>query len=79
MITEPDQEAKLLFSMVMKLGGESNYSESQKSEIMAECQRSAELRNQALIYLCGSSERSDLNLYRLHTMIAEKFFPEEVA
>lgn len=76
MITKPDQEAKLVYEMVMKLGGESNYSESEKSAIMAECQRSPELRNQALIYLCGSSERSEMNLYRLHTTIMEKFFSE---
>lgn len=75
MISKKDPEAELIFNMVMKLG-ENNYSEHTKAAIWAECVRNTELRNQAVMYLYGSSERSELNLYRLHTMIVEKFFSE---
>lgn len=75
MLNTPDQEAKLVFAMTMKLGGgESNYSEEEKSAIWAECGRNPRLRNLALQYIAGSSNRSELNLYRLHTAIAEIFF-----
>ena len=76
MLTKKDPEAELLFAMVMKLG-ENNYSEHTKAAIWAECVRNTELRNQASVYLYGSSARADLTLYRLHTIIVEKFFPEE--
>lgn len=70
-----DPEAELIFNMVMKLG-ENNYSEQTKAAIWAECVRNTELRNQATMYLYGSSERANLTLYRLHTIIVEKFFSE---
>lgn len=70
-----DPEAELIYNMVMKLG-QDNYSDRTKSAIWAEATTNKELRNQALMYLCGSSERASLNLYRLHTMIVEKFFSE---
>lgn len=75
MISKKDPEAELLYAMVMKLG-QDDYSYRTKSAIWAECVRNTELRNQATIYLYGSSERSELNLYRLHTMIVDKFFSE---
>ena len=75
MLNTPDQEAKLVFAMTMKLGGgEDNYSEYGKAEIWAECVRNPRLRNLALQYIVGSSSRAELNLYRLHTAIAEIFF-----
>lgn len=73
-----DQEGELIFSMVMKLGGESNYSAEQKSEIWQKCQTDKELRNQALMYLAGSSERAEMNLYRLHSVIIQKFFADKL-
>jgi hypothetical protein len=77
MISKKDPEGELLFAMVMKLaGGEQVYSEHTKAAIWAECGRNTELRNQATMYLYGSSERADLNLYRIHTMLVEKFFSE---
>jgi hypothetical protein len=76
MLNRPDQEAELIFAMVMKLGGEHNYSEHTKATIWAECNRNPKLRNLALQYLAGSSNRADLNLHRLHTEIVEVFFPE---
>jgi hypothetical protein len=75
MTTKINREAEFVFKMVMKLGGESNYSDSTKSAIWAECQK-LELRNQALIYLSGSSERAGQNLYSLHTTIVDKFFTD---
>lgn len=75
MISKKDPEAELIFAMVMKLG-ENDYSEHTKAAIWAECTRNAELRNKASMYLYGSGERSELNLYRLHTAIMEKFFSE---
>jgi len=78
MITRPDHEAELLFSMVMKLGGEDNYTDSTKSQIWAECKRNANLRNLALLYLSGNSNRAELNLHRLHTAIVETFFTDPV-
>jgi hypothetical protein len=75
MLNTPDQEAKLVFAMTMKLGGgEDNYSEYAKAEIWAECARNPRLRNLALQYIVGNSNRAELNLYRLHTAIAEIFF-----
>lgn len=75
MLNTPDQEAKLVFAMTMKLGGgEDNYSEYGKAEIWAECVRNPRLRNLALQYIVGSSSRAELNLHRLHTAIAEIFF-----
>jgi hypothetical protein len=76
-MTTNTREAKLVFEMVMKLGGESNYSERTKAAIWAECQK-LELTNQALMYLSGSSERASTNLYNLHTTIVEKFFTHPV-
>lgn len=77
MISKKDPEGELLFAMVMKLaGGEQVYSEHTKAAIWAECSRNTELRNQATMYLYGSSGRADLNLYRIHTMLVEKFFSE---
>lgn len=78
MLTRPDQEAELLFSMVMKLGGEDNYQDSTKAVIWAECKRNAKLRNLAALYLVGSSKRAELNLHRLHTAIIEEFFTDPV-
>jgi hypothetical protein len=75
MLNTPDQEAKLVFAMTMKLGGgEDNYSEYGKAEIWAECVRNPKLRNLALQYIAGSSSRAELNLYRLHTAISEILF-----
>ena len=75
MLNTPDQEAKLVFAMTMKLGGgEDNYSEYAKAEIWAECVRNPKLRNIALQYIVGNSNRAELNLYRLHTAISEIFF-----
>jgi hypothetical protein len=77
MISKKDPEAELLFAMVMKLaGGAEVYSEHTKAAIWAECVRNTELRNQATMYLYGSSERAHLTLHRLHTIIVEKFFSE---
>ena len=70
-----DQEADLIFSMVMKLG-QDNYSEMTKSAIWAECRRNAKIRNIALQYLAGNSNRAELNLYRLHAAIVEEFFTD---
>ena len=72
-----NREAKMVFEMVMKLGGESKYSDSTKSAIWAECQK-LELTNQALMYLSGSSERASLNLHRLHDTIVQRFFTHPV-
>jgi len=76
-MTTNTREAKLVFEMVMKLGGESNYSDSTKSAIWAECQK-LELTNQALLYLSGSSERAHTSLYNLHTTIVDKFFRDPI-
>ena len=70
-----DPEAELIYNMVMKLG-EDNFSDRTKAAIWAEATTNKELRNQALMYLCGSSERAPQTLYRLHTMIVDKFFSE---
>lgn len=78
MLTRPDQEAETIFAMVMKLGGESSYTDSTKAMIWAECKRNPKLRNLALQYLAGSSNRADLNLHRLHTAIVEEFFTDPV-
>lgn len=79
MLNRPDQEAELIFSMVMKIAGRDDYfSEGTKAVIWAECRRNAKLRNLALLYLGGSSKRADLNLYRLHSAIMEEFFAEGV-
>lgn len=79
MITRPDQEAELLFAMVMKIAGEDDYfSEGTKAVIWAECRKNAKLRNLALLYLAGPSHRADLNLMRLHSAIMEEFFAEGV-
>ena len=79
MLTKPDQEAELLFSMVMKLAGRDDYfSEGTKATIWAECRRNAKLRNLALLYLSGNSNRADLNLHRLHSAIMDEFFAEGV-
>jgi hypothetical protein len=77
MLTKPDQEAELLFSMVMKLAGSDDYfSEGTKATIWAECRRNAKLRNLALLYLSGNSNRAEINLHRLHTAIVEEFFTD---
>jgi len=77
MLTKPDQEAELVFAMVMKLAGSDDYfSEGTKATIWAECRRNAKLRNLAALYLVGSSSRADLNLSRLHTAIIEEFFTD---
>ena len=79
MLTRPDQEAELIFSMVMKIAGRDDYfSEGTKATIWAECRRNAKLRNLALLYLSGNSNRADLNLHRLHSAIMEEFFAEGV-
>lgn len=78
MITRPDQEAETIFAMVMNLGGEENYTDSNKAMIWAECRRNAKLRNLALLYLSGSSERAKLNKERLTQEIAEVFFTDPV-
>jgi hypothetical protein len=67
----------MVFEMVMKLGGETNYSERTKAAIWAECQK-VELTNQALLYLSGSSERAHTSLYNLHTTIVAKFFTDPI-
>lgn len=72
-----NEEAELIFSMVMKLG-QGNYSDSTKSVIWAECNRNVKIRNIALQYLAGNSNRAELNLYRLHTAIVEEFFTDPV-
>lgn len=77
MLTKPDQEAELLFAMVMKLAGSDDYfSEGTKATIWAECRRNAKLRNLALLYLSGNSNRAEINLHRLHTAIVEEFFTD---
>ena len=77
MLTRPDQEAELLFAMVMKLAGSDDYfSEGTKATIWAECRRNAKLRNLALLYLSGNSNRAEINLHRLHTAIVEEFFTD---
>jgi hypothetical protein len=72
-----NHESDFAFQMTMKLGGSHNYSDSTKSQIWAECLK-PELRNQALMYLSGSSERAPMNLQRLHDTIVEKFFTHPV-
>jgi len=65
--------------MVMKLAGRDDYfSEGTKATIWAECRRNAKLRNLALLYLSGNSNRADLNLHRLHSAIMDEFFAEGV-
>lgn len=72
---ELDQEAETLFAMVMRLGGgESAYSDHTKAQIWAECRKNTELRNEAILYLYGSSERAKLNLERLTQTIIRIFF-----
>jgi len=79
MLNKPDQEAELLFAMVMKLAGRDDYfSEGTKATIWAECRRNAKLRNLALLYLSGNSNRAEINLYRLHSAIMDEFFAEGV-
>lgn len=78
MITRPDHEAETLFAMVMRIGGEDNYTESTKSAIWAECRRNPKLRNLALLYLTGSSHRATLNRERLEQAIHEVFFTDPV-
>lgn len=70
-----DQEADLIYSMVMKLG-ENNYSDSTKAVIWAEAERNQELRKLAVNYLFGSSQSAPMNLYKLHTKIVEVFFTD---
>jgi hypothetical protein len=72
-----NREAKMVFEMVMKLGGAENYSERTKAAIWAECLK-PELQNQALLYLSGSSERAHTSLYNLHTTIVDKFFRDPI-
>lgn len=77
MITRPDHEAELIFSMVLKLAGKDDYfSEGTKATIWAECRRNAKLRNLALLYLTGSSRRATLNRERLEQAIREEFFTD---
>lgn len=77
MLNRLDQEAELIFSMVMKLAGSDDYfSEGTKATIWAECRRNAKLRNLALLYLSGNSNRAEINLHRLHTAIVEEFFTD---
>lgn len=72
-----DQEAETIFAMVLKLGGgESEYSPHTKAMIWAECRKNTELRNQAVLYLYGSSERAKLNLERLTETIIRIFFTD---
>lgn len=75
MKTAFDQEADLIFSMVMKLG-ENNYSEMTKAAIWAEAERNQTLRKLAVNYLFGSSEKAPMNLYKLHTEIVSVFFTD---
>ena len=77
MLRTVDQEAELIFSMVMKLG-ENDYSERTKAAIWEECVNNTKIRNLALQYLAGDSSRADLNLYRLHTAIVDEFFTDPV-
>ena len=75
MKTEFDQEADLIYSMVIKLG-EDNFSDSTKAAIWAEATRNQTLRKLAVNYLFGSSEKAPMNLYKLHTEIVNVFFTD---
>lgn len=68
-----NQEAEVIFSLVMKRGG-SDYSEYTKSQIWAEATRNAKLKNLALLYLVGNHNRAELNLARLNAEIEAVFF-----
>lgn len=74
--TAQEQDTHLVFSMVVNLVGEGNLTDSDKAILYKKCQSNAKLRNLALLYLVGNSNRAELNLHRLHTAIIEEFFPE---
>jgi hypothetical protein len=67
------EEVDLVFEMVVKRG---DYSEMTKSGIWAEITRNAKLRNLALLYLVGNSNRAELNLNRLNAEIEAVFFSD---
>jgi hypothetical protein len=77
MLKTVDQEAELIFGMVMKLG-QSDYSQMTKSAIWAECESNTKIRNLAVQYLAGSSQSATLNLYKLHTAVMEVFFTDPI-
>lgn len=74
-----DQEAELIFAVTMRLGGGADkFSEGDKAIIWYKAQTDKELRNQALMYLVGASERAEQNLARLSSVITEKFLADKV-
>lgn len=67
-------EQELLYSMALKL--KPDMTDEVKGMVYDECGRNTKLKNLALQYLAGSSSRADLNLYRIHTALMERFFEE---
>lgn len=71
---QKDAEQELLYSMVLKLNP--NMSDDDKHKVWVECGRNVKLKNLALQYLVGSSNRAELNLYRIHSALMDEFFWE---
>lgn len=72
---QKDAEQELLYNMMLKLVP--NMTDEVKEMVWTECGRNPQLKNLALQYLAGSSQRADLNLYRIHTALVERFISEE--
>lgn len=66
--------AEFAYERVIRLaGGESEYGDSTKASIWAECYKNETIKQLAGMYLVGSSERAERNLARLDEKLREVF------
>jgi hypothetical protein len=74
MLKTKNYNAEFAFEQVIRLvGGASEYGDSTKASIWAECHNNETIEMLAGMYLVGSSERAERNLARLDEKLREVF------
>jgi hypothetical protein len=74
MLKTKNYNAEFAFEQVIRLvGGASEYGDSTKASIWAECHNNETIKMLAGMYLVGSSERAERNLARLNDKLRQVF------
>lgn len=74
MLKTKNYNAEFAFEQVIRLvGGASEYGDSTKASIWAECHNNETIKTLAGMYLVGSSERAERNLARLDDKLRQVF------
>jgi ornithine carbamoyltransferase len=74
MLKTKNYNAEFAFEQAMRLaGGASEYGDSTKASIGAECHNNETIKMLAGMYLVGSSERAERNLARLDDKLRQVF------